>query len=101
MDEHQSFIAAASVLVVSVYAMRLNNMTWRTHLFRCIVAQLSGAVLSCLLIYAAAGGVSPGWLYPALLGLLTHLSLTIDRWPAAVPPPETESRRMPLDGLHQ
>lgn len=101
MDEHQIFIAAASVLVVSVYALRLNNMTWRTHLFRCILAQLSGAVLSCMLIYAAAEGASPGWLYPALLALLTHLSLTVEKWPGGVPPRETETRPMPLDGLHQ
>lgn len=100
MDPHNIFIATASLFAVGVYAKRINRMTWRTHLARCVIAQASGAVLSCALIYAAAGGVSPGWMYPALLPLLLHLSVTSERW-ASGPPPETESRPMPLEGLHQ
>lgn len=100
MDPHHLFIIGASGLSVAVYAARLNAMSWRTHLARCVAAQLSGAVLSCLLIYSAAGGASPGWLYPALLVLLAHLSVTSERWQAG-PPPETESRPMPLDGAAQ
>ena len=100
MDPHQLFITGASSLCVMVYAIRLNAMTWRTHVARCVAAQSSGAVLSCLLIYSAAGGASPGWMYPALLALLAHLSVTSERWQSG-PPPETESRPMPLDGAHQ
>jgi len=100
MDPHNLFISGASALAVAVYAARLNRMTWRTHRYRCVAAQLSGAVLSCLLIYSAAGGASPGWMYPMLLAMLAHLSVTSERWQSG-PPPETESRPMPLDGLHQ
>lgn len=100
MDPHQIFISAASCLSVLIYATRLNAMTWRTHRFRCVSAQMSGAILACGLIYWASDGMSPGWLYPVLLVLLAHLSVTSERWQSG-PPPETETRPMPLEGLQQ
>jgi peptidoglycan/LPS O-acetylase OafA/YrhL len=100
MTGHHWFIFAAAALAVWAYADRLNDMTWWTHLTRCVAAQSLGALCCCLLMYSAAGGVSPGLLYPALLVVLLHLSVTSERWQSG-PPPETESRPMPLDGAPQ
>lgn len=100
MTGHHLFIFSASVLAVWVYATRLNRMTWWTHLTRCVAAQSAGALVSCLLMYCSAGSESPGWLYPVLLVILAHLSVTSERWQSG-PPPETESRPMPLDGAAQ
>ena len=100
MTGHNWFIFAAAALAVWVYARRINDMTWWTHLTRCVAAQSAGALSSCLLMYFSAGGESPGWMYPVLLVILSHLSATSERWQDG-PPPETESRPMPFDGAPQ
>lgn len=100
MTGHHLLIMASGLLAVSVYGWRINEMTWRTHRPRCVLAQLSGAVLSCGLIYCAAGGLPVDWLYPGLCIVMGHLAATGKRWQDG-PPPETESRPMPFDGAPQ
>ena len=100
MTSHHLFIFAASALAVWVYSTRLNRMTWWTHLTRCVAAQSSGAVVACAIMYGAAGSWSPGLLDPVLRVIRAHVSVTSERWQSG-PPPETETRPMPLDGLHQ
>lgn len=97
MSAHQWFIICMSGLALGVYVWRINGMTWRTHLPRCVSAQAIGAVIACGLIYYTAGHAPPDWLYIALICVWLHLSWTEDKW-AAGPPPESESRPMPLDG---
>lgn len=100
MTGYQIFVSGTALIAVSVYGWRINDMMWRTHLLRCVAAQTAGALVSCALIYLSSGGSDPIWLFPALVGVWLHLALTGERWQSG-PPPETESRRMPLDGLHQ
>ena len=71
--------------------------SWRGAAKRCCQR---GAVLSCGLIYCAAGAWTVDWLYPALCVVMGHLAATGKRWQDG-PPPETESRPMPFDGAPQ
>lgn len=100
MTFHQWFILGLSGLALGVYVHRINDMTWRTHLPRCVSAQALGAVSACALIYWTAGHAPQDWLYGALIVIWGHLAWTEDRWTAG-PPPESESRPMPLDGAPQ
>jgi hypothetical protein len=100
MTIHQLFVAGTALIAVAVYGWRINDMSWHTHIPRCVAAQTAGALVSCALIYLATGGADPVWLFPALIGVWLHLALTCEHWQDG-PPPETESRPMPLDGLHQ
>jgi hypothetical protein len=100
MNMHHWFILALSGVALGVYVWRINGMTWRTHLPRCVSAQSAGAICVCGLIYAAAGHYDHDWLYAGLVLVWCHLAVTEDAW-ASGPPPESESRPMPLDGAMQ
>jgi peptidoglycan/LPS O-acetylase OafA/YrhL len=100
MTPHHWLILGLAAFALGVYVWRLNGMTWRTHLPRCVSAQMLGAIVACGLIYQSAGHAAPNWLYATLICVWLHLTVTEDAWRAG-PPPESESRPMDLDGAMQ
>ncbi len=85
---------------IGLYAARINGMTWRTHRPLCIAAQLAGAAAAAGGMYAAGDGLTVlAW--AAITAAWAHLAASSARWAGGRPPPETESRPMPLDGATQ
>lgn len=89
---------AIAAVTIGVYAARLEHMTWRTHRPACVLAQMVGA-LAALSVAVAAGIGAPSLLcYAGLVAVGLHVWRTEPAWQASGgPPPETESRPMPLD----
>lgn len=89
--------AALAAGAILPYAQRLNGMTWRTHRPLCVAAQVVGAVAAAGGMYAAGEGLTVlAWV--ALTLAWGHLAVSAPSWIAG-PPPETESRPVPLDDI--
>ena len=80
---HSALITLMSVLAVWIYYRRLQPMHWRTHRWAPIAVQLAGALLSCVLLYCAAEGASPGLLYPGAIAVWGHIAASATRWRGA------------------
>lgn len=85
------------------YVLRMNALDRSVHRPQCIAVQSVGFLSGCWIAGSSFGaGGAWQWLnFCTLCILLVHLGVTSIRWPSNNPPPEAESRPMPLDGIRQ
>ena len=103
MTEATIPLCLSGALCAYLYGLRLNELRVGHHLPLCISAQVIGLLCACW-VMGSTPEFPPSWVWVNVIALalmLLHLGATSVRWVGGMPPPETESRRMPLDGLHQ
>ena len=102
IDQLSIPLSGAGLTCAALYLVRLNALHPGMHLPRCIGAQSLGFVAACWIFGSSV--VLPEWAqwlnFAALCVMLIHLGATSTRWDFGAPP-ESESRPMPLGGLHQ
>lgn len=102
IDQLSMPLSGAGLTCAALYLVRLNALHPSIHMPQCIGAQSLGFVAACWIFGASTS--LPDWAqwlnFSALCVILIHLGATSTRWDYG-PPPEAESRPMPLDGAAQ
>lgn len=103
MIDHLSIpLSGAGLTCAALYLTRLNALRPGMHIPRCIGAQSLGFVAACW-VFGSSTSLPDAWQwcnFGVLCLMLAHLGATSERWDDG-PPPEAETRPMPLDGAVQ
>lgn len=96
----QFSMVALAFVTLAIYAQRVNAVSFSTHKTPCVLAQVSGGGVACV-VFGWAFLVEPHELVlcgVALAGCWLHILWTADEWRAGAP--ARESRQMPDNAEH-